>query len=173
MRIAICSDSHDHIGHLRLAVRKAKELGAEILIHCGDLISPFMLPELHRFDGPVHLIYGNNVGDQHLITSRCQTHYGGIHHHGILGRLTIAGKKIGFTHYPELARGLALTGEFDVVCCGHDHRHGVETLGSTLLINAGELLGKDEQPGLMLLDLADLSVVRHEVGRMLDLDIDD
>ena len=71
MRIAILSDSHDHIPNLRRAVSRANSEGAELLIHCGDLISPFMLPCLDGFNGPVHLIYGNNPGDQHLIASRC------------------------------------------------------------------------------------------------------
>jgi putative phosphoesterase len=64
MRIAILSDSHDHIPNLKRAVRLANSEGAELLIHCGDLISPFMLPCLDGFNGPVHLIYGNNPGDQ-------------------------------------------------------------------------------------------------------------
>ncbi|HEB69979.1 MAG TPA: YfcE family phosphodiesterase, partial [Desulfobulbus sp.] len=85
MKIAILSDSHDHIPNFARAINRANSAGAELLIHCGDLISPFMLQYLFRFNGPIHLIYGNNAGDQHLISSRCATDFDRITHHGIEG----------------------------------------------------------------------------------------
>ncbi|MDT9071488.1 metallophosphoesterase family protein, partial [Escherichia coli] len=77
----------DHIAHLRQAVATLKKLGAEAIIHCGDLISPFMLEELARFDGPVHLVFGNNAGDVQLITSLCLEKFPAITLHGVCGEL--------------------------------------------------------------------------------------
>ncbi|RUM35349.1 MAG: YfcE family phosphodiesterase [Desulfobulbus sp.] len=168
MLIAILSDSHDHIPNLQRAVLAANREGAEMLIHCGDLISPFMLPQLHAFNGPVHLIYGNNAGDQHLISSRCETMFANISHHGLQGEVEIAELRICFIHYPDTARALALTGDYDVVCCGHNHVAAVERFGRCLLINPGDLLGKDEKPGFMLLNTADKSVKRIIVGELLE-----
>jgi putative phosphoesterase len=170
MLIAILSDSHDHIPNLHRAVREANLAGAEILLHCGDLISPFMLPRLHAFQGQVHLIYGNNAGDRHLISSRCATMFDNITHHGLQGEITADGKQICFIHYPHTARGLAMTGDYDIVCCGHNHEQGVENIGTCLLINPGDLLGKDEKPGFMLLDTVDMQVRRIEVGELLKFD---
>ena len=170
MRIAIVSDSHDHIPNLKRAVRLANQGGAELLIHCGDLISPFMLPYLHAFQGPVHLIYGNNAGNRHLIASRCASGFDNIRNHGFHGTLMAGSYRIAFIHYPELARELALSGAFDLVCCGHDHLYTVERLRDCLLINPGDLLGKDEIPSFALLDTEDFSVRRIEVGSKLVLD---
>jgi hypothetical protein len=167
MLVAILSDSHDHILNLRLAISAANAANASLLLHCGDLISPFMLPELARFHGEVHLIYGNNTGDQHLISQRCGSRFPKIFHHGILGLDEAEGRQLAFTHYPELAEGLAAQGEFDLVCCGHDHTYRHKRIGPTLLINPGELLGKDEQPGLCVIDLTTLQVQRIEVGAMM------
>ena len=66
MRIAILSDTHDHIPNLRSAVTYCNAYSVQMMIHCGDLISPFMLDELARFGGAVHLVYGNNIGDARL-----------------------------------------------------------------------------------------------------------
>jgi uncharacterized protein len=164
VRIAILSDSHDHILNLRAAVTYCNAYNVNLLIHCGDLISPFMLEELAAFGGAVHLIYGNNAGDQHLISRDCGTRYPAITHHGILGTVEAGGRRLAFTHYPELARGLASQNLFDAVCCGHNHRHHVQKIGRTLLINPGELLGKDEQPGFWILECAAMEVERVEVG---------
>lgn len=170
MKIAILSDSHDHIPNLARAVNLANKAKAETLIHCGDLISPFMLPYLDRFQGEIHLIYGNNVGDQHLISSRCADHFSRIFHHGIEGHLVVDGLKIGFNHYPSLARGLAAGGEFDIICCGHNHRYGAERIGNCLLINPGDLLGKEDYPGFVLFDTSDHSHERVLVGELLQIE---
>lgn len=167
MRIAVLSDSHDHIPHLHLAVQRANAQQAELLLHCGDLISPFMLRYLHRFKGPVHLVYGNNVGDQHLIASRCGTTFANLHHHGCHASITFQGWRIAVNHYPELAREQAVTGQYDLVCCGHDHIFHVEHIGACLLVNPGDLLGKDHTPSYALVDLAQKTVRREEVGQQL------
>lgn len=164
MRIAVLSDTHDHIPNLRAAVRYCNSYGVAMMIHCGDLISPFMLEELACFGGAVHIIYGNNAGDQYLISRMCGTKFPTITHHGPFGAVEAGGLKIAFTHYPEMARGIAAGGTFDVVCCGHNHRYQIDTIGSSLLINPGELLGKDGQPGFCILDSTSRNVERVEVG---------
>jgi putative phosphoesterase len=170
MKIAIASDSHDNIVNLRKCINECNARNISLLIHCGDLISPFMLTELSRFNGDVHLIYGNNVGDQHLISSRCGTIFPSITHHGIMGEIEAGGLKIAFTHYPRQARGLAYEGGYDVVCCGHNHRAGCEQINNTLLINGGQLLGKDEEPGMSILDCDTLQVERVNCGEQMLLD---
>ncbi|MFZ5766396.1 MAG: YfcE family phosphodiesterase [Thermodesulfobacteriota bacterium] len=169
MRIAILSDTHDQVGNLRAAIRYCNAYNVQLLIHCGDLISPFMLEELAEFAGAVHLIYGNNVGDQHLISQACGTRFPSISHHGVLGAVEAAGLKIAFHHYPQVARGLASQGLFDVVCCGHNHRYGVEEIGGTLLINPGDMLGKENQPCFAIFDSLSRRVEKVEVGVKMDL----
>lgn len=167
MRIAIISDTHDQIPNLRAAVSYCNSYSVGALIHCGDLISPFMLPELAAFGGAVHLIYGNNIGDQHLISQWSGSKFPTITHHGIFGAMEAGGIKIAFTHYPELARGLAHQGGFDVVCCGHNHRYGIEQYDNDkcLLVNPGELLGKDGQPCFCIIETSNLEVEKVEVGQ--------
>lgn len=167
MRIAVLSDTHDSIYNLRLAIRECRQRGVSMIIHCGDLISPFMLSELDAFGGPVHLIYGNNTGDMHLISQFCGNRFPAITHHGQMGAIEAGGRRIAFQHYPEIARGLAASGRFDIVCCGHNHLWRVEMIGQTLFVNPGELLGKDCQPSFCLVDTADLSHERIDVGGLI------
>ncbi len=167
MRVAIISDSHDQIMNLRAAVTYCNAYGVTVLIHCGDLISPFMLKELEKFGGAVHLVYGNNVGDQHLISQFCGTKFPSITQHGVLGAVEAGGLTFAITHYPEMARGIASQGRFDVVCCGHNHRYNVENIGTSLLINPGELLGAECTPNFAILETATREVERVEVGEQM------
>ncbi len=162
--LAILSDTHDQIANLRAAITYCNAQDIDILFHCGDLISPFMLKELALFRGPVHLIYGNNVGDQHLISSRCSGEYANITHHGILGVVTCDDRKIALVHYPEQARELASLSDYDIICCGHSHRYEIEYFDNTLLINPGQLLGEDDQAGFVVLDFNQLKIQRLRVG---------
>lgn len=171
MKIAILSDSHDNIPSLRAAVDYCNEIGVSLLIHCGDLISPFMLEEVARFSGAAHLVYGNNVGDQHLISQACGTRFPSISHHGTLGAVEAGGLRIAFTHYPEMARGLLAKGDFDVVCCGHNHCYQVESSDGSLLINPGELMGMDGQPTFAVLDCSTRLVEKVGIGTPLFSDV--
>jgi putative phosphoesterase len=123
-----------------------------------------MLPELERFNGPVHLIYGNNVGDQHLISQRCGVRYTTITHHGLLGAVEAGGVRFAFHHLPQIARMIATQGGFDVVCCGHTHLYKLEEIGDVLLVNPGDLLGSKEQPGFVVYETNSRTVERVDIG---------
>ena len=171
--IAIVSDSHDHIANLRSVISFCNTLSVHELIHCGDLVSPFMLDELEDFDGTTHLIYGNNPGDQHLISTRCAAPGSRIMLYGIRGELTIDGLTICIVHYPDVAREIADSGRFDIVCCGHNHRFEVTSVQSTLLLNPGDLLGKAGPGTFMLLDTETRALKKFNVGVSVDEQIAD
>ncbi len=162
MKIAIFSDSHDHIWNIRKAVKQASDLGVEAIIHCGDLISPFMLEELDPFPGKIHLIYGNNAGDRSLMTTHCASRKGHVHHHGQLGRLEMDGFSLGWVHDPATAYLVAKSGEFDLVCYGHTHRWRLEKVEKTVLLNPGEILGKKEPAGWALVEIAESSKLKAQ-----------
>ena len=67
MLICILSDSHDNIPLLVAAVRQAQDLGAQAILHCGDLVAASTFDQLNGISIPMHLIHGNNTGD--LFTS--------------------------------------------------------------------------------------------------------
>lgn len=151
MLAAVLSDTHDHISNLRRALSLARERGAGLLIHCGDLVSPFMLRELAAFDGPVHVVFGNNEGDILLLT-QVAAGLPNLTLHGLLGQLELEGKHFAFTHTTELARPLAESGRFAAVFCGHTHAALTERVGECLLLNPGDVMGKDARPSFAIYD---------------------
>ena len=160
MKIAVVSDSHDNIWNMRKVVSQANDAGAELMIHCGDLISPFMLEELDAFRGHVHLILGNNSGDQVLLMKRLASRSGHITFHGWHGRIEAGGLRLGFVHAPEIACSMAGSGEFDMVFFGHTHLWKRDVVGRTLLLNPGEIMGKKEPSGWALVDTGEFSARR-------------
>ncbi len=150
MKIAVFSDSHDAIGNLEAALQQAQV--AAMLLHCGDLCAPFMLDRMgQHFARPIHVVFGNNDGDGRLLQS-VAAKYAQITLHGIYAELELAGRAVAMIHYPEPARRIAQSGQFALVCYGHDHQKHVEQIGACVLANPGELLGMKGGPTWGLYD---------------------
>lgn len=161
MKICIVSDSHDRGPMLAAAVAAAKEAGAQAVIHCGDLIGAMTLRPLIQIGLPVHVVHGNNLGDSVALWKLCASSDGLISYHGADIDLTLAGRRLFATHYPHYARGLACTGDYDIVCCGHNHTASIEQQvtvkgGATWVLNPGTVAGLGAPATWMLADLGQL-----------------
>lgn len=162
MKICILSDSHDNRRLLDHAVEDAKRCGAEAVLHCGDVVAPTTLRVLKKYGLPVHVIHGNNTGDLYNMTRLAAEPDSPVRYHGQDAALHLAGRTIFLVHYPHYAAALALTGDYDLVCCGHDHKVSIDAVanikgGVTHLINPGTVGGVGKPPTYILADLADLS----------------
>lgn len=140
MRIGIISDIHDNIWALDDVLAKLSDCDA--LLCLGDLCAPFTISAIGQgFDGPVHVVWGNNDGDKVLVTRNAAA-MDNITHHGDLAELQLGGKSIALTHYPHIARALAAGQQYDLVCYGHNHEREIVWIGKTLLLNPGEVMGR-------------------------------
>jgi len=157
MRIAIMSDSHDHIQHLESALHMIKKAQVDQIIHCGDFVAPFMLKLLNSADIPAHAVLGNNDGDVFQLTKLAFTELKHVHLHGEAGRIDACGKSIGFVHDPLKLGGLLHDGRVAVACYGHTHTHNTYWNNDTLVINPGEIMGKDGSPGFCILNMPDMT----------------
>lgn len=138
MRLAILSDIHDNLWNLAAAMPVIRS--ADVLLCCGDLCSPFIIDELANFPGPVHIVFGNNDADLYRITSKALKKPN-CHLHGELFRDTFEGRRFAMNHFDYLARPIAKSGDYDVVCFGHNHEFEVSREGTALLINPGPIMG--------------------------------
>lgn len=150
MKIGIISDTHDNIWNLKKALNKLQEQGIDILIHCGDLCTHFIIPILDKLNLPVYVVFGNiddKKGVQNMSSeAKNVTHYGDV------GEITIDGKNIAFTHKPADAEKLAQTGKYDVVFHGHTHTMRDNKIGTTKIINPGEIIGRKGNPSYAIYD---------------------
>jgi len=146
------SDTHDHIWNVRRALALVQKNRAEAIIHCGDFTAPFILQELDQAQIPVHGVFGNNDGDQYLLTKMSLKTLSNITLYGLMGELKLGDFKVAFTHYRPVADGLTASGKFDLVCFGHSHEAFLGKIGTTDVLNPGEVLGKNGSPGFYLVD---------------------
>lgn len=146
MTIAVISDIHDNIWNLETALRMLATREPKHLFVLGDLCAPFTLKQIaEALPVPTEVVFGNNDGDPHLISTVAAS-YPHVTIHGQIAELDIAGKRVALNHYPEIGRALALSGQYDAVFSGHDHRMYVEHHGSCLWANPGEIMGRFGEP---------------------------
>jgi len=168
MKICILSDSHDNRALLKQAVEAALEQGAEAILHCGDLVAPSTLSILKGINIPIHVIHGNNTGDLHTLMKMAEKDNNSIVYHGQDADLTLANTRFFLVHYPHYAEGMATTGRWDVICCGHSHRARIDSINTvknttTLLINPGTVGAVGNPATYVLGDLSTMTFTIHEI----------
>lgn len=139
MKVAVLSDIHDNIWQLE---KLLANLEADVLIFCGDFCAPFTLAQIAEgFGGPIHVVLGNNDGDQ-LLLSRVARRFEHVKLHGQFAELDLGGRSVAVNHYPDIGRALARGGTYDLVCHGHSHERVLEQGERTLRLNPGEVMGR-------------------------------
>lgn len=141
MLFAIISDTHDNIPNIEKFLSWAKENKIETIVHCGDIAAPSMIAELFGPAGiDFHCVFGN-VADREILPQVCEK-FSNTKCYGDEGKLNLENLKIGFCHFPETAKELARSGDYQIVFYGHTHKPWMETLDDGCqIINPGTLGG--------------------------------
>ena len=169
MKICILSDSHDRGPMMAAAVSVAIDEGAEAVIHCGDIIGGNTLRASLKLGIPIHAVHGNNLGDPVAIARIAHQSDEQLHYYGQDAVISLGSRRIFVTHYPHLARDMACTGDYDLVCCGHSHEPEIRRQqnilgGHTWLINPGTVAGLGAPKATWV--LADLSGLSFELREL-------
>lgn len=146
MKICIVSDSHDRGDLLAAAIEQAQGMGAETIVHCGDVIGGNTLRATMKLGLVTHVIHGNNLGDPVAMARMAANSKGILNYHGQDAMLELFGRRVFLTHYPHYGEAMACTGDWDLVCCGHSHEPLIAERpnikgGTTWLVNPGTVSG--------------------------------
>lgn len=169
MKVCILSDSHDNRKLLEQSVKQAIDEGAEAVLHCGDVVAAGTLSVLYKYELPIHVIHGNNAGDSYTMHRVVEKSQGLITYHGQDAGIVLADKRIFIVHYPHYAEAMALTGDWDLICFGHDHEVAIRTVDNvkgkqTVLANPGTVAGIGANPTYIIADLESMNFEVREVN---------
>ena len=153
MLIGILSDTHNQRQRTQAAIQLLLDEGAEILIHCGDLVDPDLIDLLTA--APFYLVFGNNdVHNVDEIQAAIQNSTAGVCL-GLGGEIELAGKRIAVTHgHLYKVHQQLLASQPDYLLTGHSHVAADSREGTTRLINPGAL-HRARPYTVALLNLAD------------------
>ncbi|MEM3712995.1 MAG: metallophosphoesterase [Thermoproteota archaeon] len=141
MLIGLISDTHDHLSMIEKAVSFFNEKKVEVVLHAGDVISPFTVRKFKECKAKLILVYGNNDGDR----SNLQRMFSeiGAQFYWPAAILELDGKKTLVLHGEDsrLIEEIASKKMFDLIVSGHTHEKSVKRIGGTLWVNPGEACG--------------------------------
>ena len=149
-------------------MRAAQADGAEAVLHCGDVVAPSTLNGLKPLGLPIHVIHGNNAGDLYMMARIASQPSSQVTFYGQDAGIKLAERKIFLVHYPHYAHALATTGDWDLVCCGHDHEAAIAEIdnikgGRTMMVNPGTVGGVAAPATYVLGDLEAMTFEIREV----------
>lgn len=146
--IGVISDSHDNIGNLREVLINLRDEKIDLLIHLGDIISPFTLRIIRELlgDTRVIIVRGNNDGDIYQLTNLSMKYNWVFRSEP--GIVDVNGRRAFIMHgygsideTTSLVNALKYSMDVDLILYGHTHRYHVEKLVDKLVLNPGEVCG--------------------------------
>ena len=161
MLLGVMSDTHDHLDNTRRAIQLFNDRQVDLVIHAGDLVSPFTLDLFQQLQAPWKGVLGNNEGEIPFIMEKA----GGRIKKAPL-ELELEGVKVLVKHYHHYVKELALSGEYHLVIYGHTHQVHMEQVGECLVINPGETCGwLTGRPNVALIDIPSLNTELLELHK--------
>lgn len=141
MKIGILSDTHDNVDALTLALDRLRREDIYVVIHCGDLTSPWLVPLFEGFE--VHLVQGN-VDDAFASMARAVSKLGNDSTCSQVYTADLDGVRVAALHGDDKPARQALqdSGLYDYVFHGHTHKRKDKVKGGVRVINPGALGGK-------------------------------
>jgi putative phosphoesterase len=138
--IGILSDTHDNMEAIEAAVEYFNREGVEMVLHAGDLVSPFTAPSFGELRCPMVAVLGNNEGALWLLGKKFRDIGVELQDFAVQ---EAGGRRIAVYHgtIPQLKEALLASSKYDVVVTGHTHEPEVSRVGDTLGINPGEACG--------------------------------
>ncbi len=126
-----------------MVLSQVKKQGIDQALVLGDFCAPPTVRQLVSSGLRCFCIYGNNDGDRGRMLKAALDSEGRVTFgDNEFDVYTFEDKKVFVTHYPQIAKDVAASGNYTAVFYGHDHQRFQETLkNGTLLLNPGEVWG--------------------------------
>ncbi|MDD3498349.1 MAG: metallophosphoesterase family protein [Candidatus Moranbacteria bacterium] len=132
MRVIIISDVHNNTTNLKKVLDHCADKKIKEMICCGDLASQETLDFLcDNFSGEIYYTFGNMESGQILgnvhgrrtaSPGTSDARYKNVKIFKDYGEANFDDKKVAFVHYPDKARELCKSGEYEFVFHGHTHK---------------------------------------------------
>jgi putative phosphoesterase len=146
MKIVIVSDTHDNWPNFEKVIKWAMQEKISLILHCGDICSQEIIDKAKAAfakasASQVKFAQGNADKGAGLDLP-------------VKMELEVSKKKIGFCHFPDIAKKMAQSGKYDIVFYGHTHRAWDEMVENTHMVNPGESAGQFYKPTFAVYDIA-------------------
>jgi uncharacterized protein len=135
--VGIIADTHDNRPAIQKAVNTFNQQGVGLVVHAGDMISPFTILDFKKLHCPMEIVFGNNDGERVGLSSAFRENA------KLLPgprEFTFGGRRFLLMHEDGCVAAAAQSDAVDIIVYGHTHDIDVRQ-GPPLVINPGEAGG--------------------------------
>ena len=133
MKIGIISDSHDNVEAIKKACGIIINAGCSLIIHAGDICSPFVAKVLKEAGVEVKAVFGNNDGDRVALSKMLDIR-------PVPRHLEVDGVTIVVFHEPFI-NDFIDPQKVDLLVYGHTHQKGISYKDKMIVLNPGTVSG--------------------------------
>ena len=135
MQIALISDTHDNVDHVKYVSDYLRSQGINVVLHAGDVTHPYVLEILKNLD--VWIARGNMDRNDEL--PGIATQLFGEDRFASSHDIELAGHRIALVHAHDraLLQGLAYSKTYEYVVRGHTHAPQDRCIKNTRVLNPG------------------------------------
>ncbi|MBP2172932.1 metallophosphoesterase [Methanococcus voltae] len=165
MKIGLISDTHDYLPNIRKAIQVFNRFNVDLVVHCGDFVSLFVISEFKNLNSKLYATYGNNDGEK----TRLKEWLLDINpENKIEDSLSFDVENLKFFvlhgQDAEILDSVIRSKNYDVVLHGHTHEQKFEEVDGVLVINPGEAFG-------MLTGLASIGILNTSTKEYTEVDL--
>jgi len=116
MIVGLLPDTHDSLPLIDEEAKKLNEMNAELVLHAGDYVFPFVASNFKQLKAPLIRVFGNNDGDRTLLKKKFAEFGADIR--GRFAFVLVDGLRIALLHgdETELMRSLLELESHDATC---------------------------------------------------------
>lgn len=150
--LAVLSDVHDNLANLKKALNYIQNNKLDYLICLGDLQSLDAWQELDKLTIPIFAVKGNADNTLDLTKFTHLKVWQGF------GEIELSGKKILFSHYPEVIKKIIEQKPryYSLALHGHTHKPWEEDCQNTKILNPGNIANVYYSPSFAIINLDNL-----------------
>ena len=147
MLIGVISDTHDQVDNIKKTVKILNQEKVELVLHCGDWVSPFVVKFFEGLQCPIKGVFGNNDGDKYRHLERKNRYSFELSYEDRYIELEIEGRKIAVFHgdYQGWVDSLIESKKYDAVFHGHTHVKVNQRIDGVLSLNPGTLMNQTSE----------------------------
>jgi len=150
-KVIVISDSHDNLDSLSRLVTLKEFKESDLVIHLGDIVSPFALKILINGGKPIMGVFGNNDGDRSKLKEMCPSL---VEQPSMITLKLEGGEPVNMLLFHgfgtsettqdiihAIARGHNEQHKKEIILYGHTHSYEIKKYGGVVVFNPGSLSG--------------------------------
>jgi uncharacterized protein len=162
--IGVIGDTHDNLMAIAKAVEFFNLNEMDLVVHTGDIVSPFAIEAFKDLKCEIKFVYGNNEGDRTNLVKKIREELNAEISDYLEFEYNEKAIMVYHGQNPSLLDSIVKSNKYDIVLTGHTHTPEITIEENTIIINPGEACGY--MNGVMTVAVLDTDRMQADIHKL-------